>query len=85
MSCFTISPVAVIPLGRDMPPIPTKNGVRRDYGGQLKQCLAAKCLALDRQPPPLIVGEQDALLPSLRLVADHNLLHDREEQFGRVL
>lgn len=61
------SSFAVVPLPCHEPAVPCQKGVRRDEPGDFSQELAAEELALDRQPPPLVVRETEFLPVEPRL------------------
>ena len=56
---------AVVPVPGDEFAMPAKDCVRSNEAGQFLQHLATDDLAFDCQPPPLVVVEQNPLLPEL--------------------
>lgn len=53
--------VAVVPLLCNQAPMPSKQGVRSNDRCNLVERVSAKGLGLDREDPPLVVGQQEAL------------------------
>ena len=57
--------IAVVPVPGNEFAMPAENRIRSHDGGQLLKHLPPEDLAFDGQPPPLVVVEQDSVLPEL--------------------
>jgi len=60
-----LATLAVVPLPGNQLAMPSQDRIWCEQGGDLAQQFAAEYLSLDSKTPPLIIIEQDSLLPKL--------------------